>query len=360
MSRSIVDLTEALASEAENVCRYYLSNGHREGSYWMVGDARNTPGRSLFVRLKGPLSGKGAAGKWTDAASGEHGDLLDIIRESCGSVDFADVALEARQFLSLPLPERSGDRTTRSAPAPTGSPKAAKRLFAMSQPIAGTQAEAYLRNRGLAALSDTASLRFHPRCYYRPDRHSQTETWPALVASVTDLDGAMTGAHRTWLDPNGFSDANLGKAPIDTPRRAMGNLLGHAVRFGTAQDVMAAGEGIETMLSLKRALSDLPTAAGLSAAHLAAIRFPPSLRRLYIARDNDPAGDGASARLTQRAKDARIETILLSPHLGDFNDDLRLLGADALREALRVQIAPEDVARFMNAAAFNANEAASS
>ena len=359
MSRSIADLTEALARNAEAVCRYYLSNGKREGHYWMVGDVRSTPGRSLFVRLKGPVAGKGAAGKWTDAASGEHGDLLDIIRESCGLIEFADVAKEARQFLSLPLPQRSGDPTAQTAPAPTGSPTAARRLFAMSQPIAGTLAEAYLCSRGLTALHDTANLRFHPRCYYRPDRHSETKTWPALIASVTDLDGAITGAHRTWLDPDGFSKTNLGKAPIDTPRRAMGNLLGHAVRFGTARDVMAAGEGIETMLSLKMALSDLPMVAALSAAHLAAIRFPPSLRRLYVARDNDPAGDGASARLTQRAKDAGIEAITLSPHLGDFNDDLHLLGVGAIRDALRVQVAPEDVARFMNAAALTAHEAAS-
>ena len=359
MSRSIADLTEALAQNAEAVCRYYLSNGRREGHYWMVGDARNTPGRSLFVRLKGPMSGKGAIGKWTDAASGEHGDLLDILWESCGLVDFADVALEARQFLSMPLPERPGDTASRSDPAPSGSPKAARRLFAMSQPIAGTLAAGYLHNRGLTTLHNTASLRFHPRCYYRPDWQSMTEAWPALIASVTDLDGAITGAHRTWLDPDGFSETTLGKASIDTPRRAMGSLLGHAVRFGTARDVMAAGEGIETMLSLKMILPNLPMAAALSAAHLAAIRFPPSLRRLYIACDDDPAGDGAMARLSQRAKDAGIEAIPLSPHLGDFNDDLRLLGVDALRDALRVQIAPEDVARFMNAAALTANEAAS-
>ena len=228
----------------------------------------------------------------------------------------------------------------------------------MSQPITGTLAEAYLHNRGLMALRKTASLRFHPRCYYRPDPHSDTETWPALIASVTNLDGGITGAHRTWLDPIGFSKTNLGKAPIDTPRRAMGNLLGHAVGFGTARDVMAAGEGIETMLSLRMILSNLPMAAALSASHLAVIRFPRSLKRLYIARDDDPAGDGASARLTQRAKDAGIEAITLSPQLGDFNDDLRLLGVDALQDALRVRIAPEDVARFMNATALTANNAA--
>ena len=360
MSQSIADLTEALARNAEAVYRYYLSNGRREGHYWMVGDARNTPGRSLFVRLKGPPSGKGAAGKWTDAATREHGDLLDIIRETCGFVDFADIAQEARRFLSLPRPERPSDIASRSDPAPTGSPEAARRLFAMSQAITGTLAEAYLRNRGLAALSNTASLRFHPRCYYRPASHFKTETWPALIASVTDLDGAISGAHRTWLDPNGFSETNLGKAPIDTPRRAMGNLLGHAVRFGTARDVLAAGEGIETMLSLRIILPNLPMVAALSAAHLAAIRFPPSLRRLYVARDNDPAGDGASARLTQRAEDSGIEAIPLSPQFGDFNDDLRLLGVDALRDTLRVQIAPEDVARFMNATSLTAHDTTSS
>jgi hypothetical protein len=55
-----------LARDAEAVCRHYLSNGRLEGRYWLVGDIANTPGRSLFVRLKGPDRGKGAAGKWTE------------------------------------------------------------------------------------------------------------------------------------------------------------------------------------------------------------------------------------------------------------------------------------------------------
>jgi hypothetical protein len=60
------ELARRLAREAEAVCRHYLSSGRREGRYWMVGDVKNTPGRSMFVRLSGPESGKGAAGKWTD------------------------------------------------------------------------------------------------------------------------------------------------------------------------------------------------------------------------------------------------------------------------------------------------------
>ena len=105
------ELAIRLGRKAEAVCRHYLSSGHRAGRYWQVGDVRNTPGRSMFVRLTGPETGKGAAGKWTDSATGEHGDLLDVIRESCGLIDFKDIADEARSFLSLPHPEpESGDR----------------------------------------------------------------------------------------------------------------------------------------------------------------------------------------------------------------------------------------------------------
>ena len=338
MPRDASDLAHRLARAAEAVCRRYLSNGRRQGRYWLVGDVRNTPGRSMFVRLKGPESGRGAAGRWTDAASGEYGDLLDVIRESCGFIDFRDVADEARRFLSLPRPDR--EPAPKSAPVPAGSPEAARRLFSMAQPIQGTLVETYLRNRCITALHDTAALRFHPRCYYRPDDGSPTETWPAMVACVTDLAARITGVHRTWLDPGGFDTIRLGKAPIETPRRAMGELLGNAVRFGTASDVLAAGEGIETMLSLRCVLPTMPMVAALSANHLAAILLPLTLRRLYIARDADRAGDKAATALAGRAQAAGIEAFALSSKLGDFNEDLRALGIDALRAAVRIQLAP--------------------
>jgi hypothetical protein len=339
MPRDAFELVHRLARDAEAVCRHYLSNGRRQGSYWLVGDVRNTPGRSMFVRLS--ESPKRPAGKWTDAATGEHGDLLDIIRESCGLLDFRDVADEARRFLNLPRPDPEPASAIARTAAQTGSPEAARRLFAMSRPIGGTIVEAYLRHRAIVNLYHGGSLRFHRRCYYRPAEDSPTEIWPAMIARVTDLGGRITGVHRTWLDPEG-----VGKAPIDTPRRAMGNLLGNAVRFGLADDVLGVGEGIETALSLRYALPALPVAAALSANHLAAMLFPLTLRRLYIARDRDAAGDAAVTVLTQRAQAAGIEAIVLSPQCGDFNEDLRNFDINALRAALRIQLAPEDVARF--------------
>ena len=338
------DLARSLARNTEAVCRHYLPNGSREGRYWLVGDVENTPGRSLFVRLSGPDYGKGAAGKWTDAATGEHGDLLDLIAANRRLDTLQEVLEEARSFLRLPRPEPR--QHERQPPAPRGSLEAARRLWAMSKPIAGTIAEAYLHGRGLTDLRNCGALRFHPHCYYRGDDEatggSTRDAWPALIASVRDGEGHLTGVSRTWLALDGHD-----KAPVATPRRAMGNLLGHGIRFGAADDVLAAGEGSETMLSLRQATPALPMVAATSANHLAALELPASLRRLYIVRDNDPAGDVATATLGGRAAEIGVEVLVLSAVLGDLNDDLRRFGRGDLAANIRVQLAPEDVVRFL-------------
>lgn len=385
-SMPAAELAQMLARQAEAVCRYYLPAGRREGRYWLVGDVHNTPGRSLFVRLTGGGTGKGVAGRWQDAAEGTHGDLLDLIRECRGLTEFRDVAEEARRFLGLTGDDHAADYERRRrplgqlpslpdaravsepqaddgrdpAPDAAQAQRAARRLFGMAQPLPGTLGETYLHRRGItaAALTGIDALRFHPRCYYRATPEAQPEPWPALIAAVTDLDGRITGIQRTWLDPDGFDPLDpiqLGKAPLAAPRRALGLLLGHAVRFGSSagleggpvNHLLVAGEGIETMLSLRCVLPAIPMAAALSAGHLAALLLPAGLRRLYIARDADAAGDRAVACLTERAITAGVEAITLSPYLGDFNDDLRELGDAELRSNLRVQLAPEDAQRFM-------------
>lgn len=211
----------------------------------------------------------------------------------------------------------------------------------MSQNLSGSLAETYLRNRGLTHLSDLPALRFHPRCFYRKEDGEPTEQWPALLAAITDLKGRQTGTHRTWLARDGS-----GKAPLDPPRRAMGDLLGHGVRFGMPGQVLAVGEGIESVLSVRELLPGLPMVAALSAGHLRAILLPDGLKRLYILGDRDAAGEGAVERLAARAYASGIKPVPLLPSLGDFNDDLRQLGRDVLRISLRDQLIPGDFQRF--------------
>lgn len=347
MQGSVQELAGRLARDAEAVCRHYLSNGCRQGRYWCVGDVDNTPGRSLFVRLTGPMSGKGAAGKWTDAATGEHGDLLDLIAANRKLESLKETLDEARSFLRLPRP----NPLSPSSPgrAEQGSADAARRLWNAARPIPDTLAETYLRARGITDLRGLGALRFHPRCWYRGDRHDPRDcirdAWPALIAAVRDNDGRLTGVHRTWLALDGRA-----KAPVSTPRRAIGNLLGNGARFGRHGDALAVGEGIETMLALRIAMPALAALAALSASHLAAVALPPGLRRLYIARDDDAAGRAAATMLAGRACAKGIEARILDAERGDWNEDLRALGVDRVRRSLAGQLAPPDADRFPSAA----------
>lgn len=338
MERPATTLAHRLGRQAEAVCRHYLSNGRREGRYWLVGDIRNSPGRSLYVRLDDME--KGPAGKWTDAATGDHGDLLDLIARSRGCTSLRETLDEARNFLSLPIDQHTAQQNPRPTKAKTGSPQAARRLFAASRPLIGTVAQSYLCHRSISRTGTCAALRFHPHCFYRPSEDDSADTsgaWPALIAAVTDLSGSITGVHRTWLDPAGHD-----KAPVAAPRRAMGNLLGHAIRFGPVADVMIAGEGIETVLSLREIMPTMHMAAATSSAHLAAMVIPPTVRRLYVARDRDAAGSKAFDHLAEHRAHQHVEVIALFPQLGDFNDDLCELARDDMIVSVSEQLASAD------------------
>lgn len=332
MEPSPAELARRLAKRAETVCRRYLSNGCREGRYWRVGDVQNSPGRSLHVHLHGR-----SAGRWRDAATGEHGDLIDLIAAAERHGSLGATVREARDHLALEIAPCAYTSTSSTRDSST----AARRLFAMSRSISGTPAGAYLRGRALTVSSRT--LRFHPACWYRPAPHETVDrdAWPAMIAAVTDLDGAITGVQRTWLDPGG-----AGKADIASPRRSLGLLYGHGVRFGAAADVLLAGEGVETTLSIRTVLPELSAIAALSAANLAGLLFPPGLRRLYVARDRDTAGEIAATALAERCYEAGVELIVLEPRHDDFNTDLVAHGPEALLRDVRRQLAPGDRPRF--------------
>ena len=319
----------ALGARAEEVCRRYLPHGRRQGRYWTAGDICGAKGRSLFVRLAPP----GVPGKWTDAATGENGDLLDLIRIASGTGSLRIALAEARAFLALPATQSVAgtedyDRTD-----------AARRLWRRCRAIDGTHAEAYLRARAIHRCRFPA-LRFHPALFYRDG--SGVRRLPALVAAVTgDAEerpgpgarpghGAICGVHRTWLDPDRPAKAN-----VATPRKALGHVHGLAVRFGgTFAGTLLVGEGIETVLSLVTAMPDTVAAAALSAGSLGAFAPPPGVARLVIARDNDAEGERAAERLVRRCACARVAALVVVPEGDDFNSDLVSLGPQALAARL--------------------------
>ncbi|WP_428099703.1 DUF7146 domain-containing protein [Candidatus Rariloculus sp.] len=313
------DIATSLAERAEVVCRRYLPHGRRQGRYWCAGDARGAPGRSLFVRLAPP----GKLGKWTDSATGEHGDLLDLIRIATGARSLREALAEARAFLALPVThtvsnDDAYDRTD-----------AARNLWDRCRPIENTHAEAYLRARAIHRCRFPA-LRFHPSLAYRDDA-GRWRRFPALVAAVTGNDGGLEGVHRIWLDPN-----RPAKARVERPRKALGRIHGLAVRFGEpdAASALLVGEGVETVLSLVTALPDTVAAAALSAGSLGAFIPPHGLSRLLIAQDRDDQGERAALRLQRRCTRLGIASTVLLPARNDFNDDLVTLGRERLAQRL--------------------------
>ena len=313
-------IAAALGERAEAVCRQYLPHGRRQGRYWVAGDLDGARGRSLYVRLAGP----GTPGKFTDAATGEHGDLLDIIRHRSRAPTLRAALDEARAFLALPAAPATGGGSGDSYDAA----EAARRLWARCRAIDGTHAERYLHARGLARCR-FAALRFHPELRYREG--SSVRRLPALVAAVTGDDGAVTGVQRTWLDPR-----SPAKAGVAAPRKALGRVYGRAVRFGRPADgaSLLVGEGIETVLSLVTAVPEITAAAALSAGSLGAFAPPSGVARLLIARDNDTEGEQAAMRLARRCARAGVAALVLVPEGDDFNDDLVALGRDALAARL--------------------------
>ena len=317
------DTAAALGRCAEAVCRRYLPHGRRQGRYWVAGDIDGRRGRSLFVRLAGP----GAPGKWSDAATGQHGDLLDIVRRRSSAPTLRAALAEARSFLassSAPVSISTAESTVDSTYDAT---VAARRLWRRCRAIGGTHAEAYLLARGLARCR-FAALGFHPALRYREGQSVQL--LPALVAAVTQPDGRALGVQRTWLDPG-----TPAKASVASPRKALGKVHGLAVRFGRAggqfpESPLLVGEGIETVLSLVTAVPGIRAAAALSAGSLGAFTPPPGASRIVIARDNDDEGERAVARLALRCARAGVAATVIVPEGGDFNDDLVLLGHHAL------------------------------
>ena len=318
-------IAKALGERAEEVCRAYLPHGRRQGRYWVAGDLDGARGRSLFVRLAPP----GIPGKFTDAADGTHGDLLDIVRHRMGGVPLRDAMAEARAFLALPA-------APASVSADTYDPgEAARRLWRRCRAIDGTHAEAYLKARAIHRCRFPA-LRFHPELFYRDG--GGMRRLPALVAAVTVGAGerpehaAIVGVHRTWLDPR-----NPAKADVSFPRKTLGRVHGHAVRFGEPDaGTLMVGEGIETMLSIVTAVPAITAAAALSAGGLGAFTPPAGIARLVVACDNDEAGERAALRLRRRCTALGIDCAVVISETGDFNEDLVTLGP----QALAARIAP--------------------
>lgn len=97
-------VARALAENAEAVARHLLPAGKPQGREWCVGSTDGEAGQSLKI-----CTGGSKAGVWSDFASGQKGDLLDLWQAVRG-ISLSDALTEARAYLGVAEPEKRPQR----------------------------------------------------------------------------------------------------------------------------------------------------------------------------------------------------------------------------------------------------------
>ena len=188
--------------------------------------------------------------------------------------------------------------------------QAIRHLWQAGRPISqasegeGTALERYLNRRGIDLRQFperfAESLRFIPSAFYHNDATGVTESYPAMLTAVRDLEGRLVTVHRTFLTDEGR------KAPIATPKRLMAlsdgtTINGTAIRFGMPDDVLCIAEGVETALSVLLG-TGYPCWAAVSAIGMTEVQIPQGVRTVFIFADKDRTQTGAKAAVTLRAR----------------------------------------------------------
>ena len=302
-----------------------------------------------------------AAGGWKDYASGEQGDVLDLVAYIKGFTGRIDAYWWALDHLRLDrqghavTPRRRADidaeraRREREAKAAEARQAGADKLRSAAlfrrwlelPPIAGTPAETYLREaRGLdmARLRQPpGALRWCGEVEWIDPETGEVTVWRNLMVAAMTRDKKVVGLHRTVLRPDGS-----GKADVERPKTMIGPVRGAAIRLSAGVsglspakaaaagrcDPLAIGEGIETSLSVACAKPDWRVWAAGSLSLMGLVDWPACASAVVLLRDNDwkPEAQSAFKRVEAhwlRQAQGRPLQVANSAVGSDFNDMVR-------------------------------------
>lgn len=351
-----------------------------KGKYYTLNPGRADRSVGSFVIH---LSGR-KAGKWEDFATGQHGDVFDLIGLSLGLGQMVDQLKEARSFLGLrtdspeearqrevALANARARRAEAEAQARRDQDKASRRAEAMwlaAEPnIKGTPIDLYLKGRGidLATIGhQPRALRYLAKCRYSFEDKSTGELiefdGPAMLAAMTNLQGRIVAVHRTYLaiDPQ---SGRWGKVKIPHPS-AEGEFLpakkvyawgdGCAIRLSSGLGPKGGkgaplnrcppgtkvyiAEGIETALSARILRPEARVLAAYSISNMGLVGLPPEVTEVVLITDHDLA-EQAQAQLAEAVaahqKAGRLVRIWKSDRPGeDLNDALMRALAEERQE----------------------------
>jgi hypothetical protein len=295
----------------------------------------------------------GGAGAWRDYATGEAGDVIDLVAYMLRLRSRTDAYWWSLEFLGLDrghvrradAVQRDVERAMRDRKAAEAKADAARAMKSAGlrrgwqelAPIAGTVAEAYLREARGIELDRLGrlppSLRFAEVADHFDAVTGEVTRWPCMVAAMMRGD-RFAGIHRTWLAPDGS-----GKAPVDPAKKMLGPVKGASIRLtdgssGLPPNAAASvgalaplmvGEGIETVLTAATARPDYRAWAAGSLSLMGLLEWPACASAVVLLRDNDwkaearTAFDRVEAHWLSQAAGRPVK-VVASAVGSDFND----------------------------------------
>lgn len=342
---------ERLRGELVTLCHELGLEGRPRGNVLQTKNPRRADrhGGSFTVWVKGA-----APGSWKDFATGEKGDVLDLVAylKACDRKAALAYCMDRYGLKTMPAEERERqEELARQARARAQRAereqqlkrrKRAHLMFAKAQPFVSDTVAAYLASRKLA-LPPTLEARWcrsFESFEWWMGRNRETgelgPEFPAMVWGFVDGEGKQQACHITYLARDGS-----GKAPVDKPKLIWPEHLGLVIRVargetrldpeeaakqGKASPVVIT-EGLEDALTLANAAPELRVWCAGSLAGYGAIHDHPCVSAWIVAKDNDwgkPQAaalfEGAVKRLQRFNKPVRV---IASDTGKDFNDQWR-------------------------------------
>ena len=278
---------------------------------------RNPGSFCIWVR---DIKGSGGVGAWHDYATGDKGDLFDLIAylgRLQGKMDIYWWSLDHLRLAKGTIRTKAQaqqdqeridrDRLAREAKATEAELANGEKLLShwlACKPLAGSLGETYLieaRRLPLDRLPENredrlSALRFAPDLEHKDQVTGEVTSWPCIVSAMARGTKGVTALHRTWLAPDGS-----GKAPVAKPKKMKGSTRGASIRLTRGEGGLTPsqaikkgqraplilGEGIETALSVAIALPDYRAWSAGSLTLMGLIEWPEYVTGVVLLRDND-------------------------------------------------------------------------
>lgn len=344
-----------LTPHVEAIVHQLLPAGRNEGGYFRVGSLAGEPGQSLCVYLQGAKRGW-----WRDYAGTDAGDIIELIAQAAYGGDKAEAIKYARSFLGLSsmtpgqfkqarrkAVKQAEEAQLKEQERDDNRRRQARAVWLSAEPMPGTPAEYYLRDRGINfdVMGKMPGALRYAHCW---QREKKTKL-PCMVAAINDVHGNHIATHRTWIIRDGQTWRSA-KAELQDEKLTLGKyhkeggfislskgVIGGKIQRGKMND-MAEGqdiyisEGIEDGLTIAMVNPAARVIAAVALNNIGQIPIPPQAGNVVLIGQHDGEDSTAFKALEKAIGEQQkaaenfgrvVKVIWPDPEYKDFNDQLR-------------------------------------